>query len=356
MFTVRIAPNPFASQVSDRDDEQCAYTLILVGDDVNMFYRDTPDQPACEDRATVLPYQHRPDVLEARLTALARRTELYTADNFAARAVALDLIQQVYQLLQLYRHDPRWGRHQQTLQHQAGVLEQRLRQADADWFQRLRYDLRHGAYTPHTLRRLFDDYTRYRPGRVGQIHRGYDTLDALMHGLLSTEQAPVVVQRREIDMIAYEPTPARVILDLVDQVGLTAQDVFYDIGAGLGHVVLLVHLMTQAVARGVEIEAAYCRHAQQCAEALGLSQVHFVQSDARQMHYADGTVFFMYTPFTGEPLHTVLAGLHRVARNHAIVLCTYGACTFEVVRQPWLRLRHAAAEHAYALAVFTSVD
>jgi hypothetical protein len=294
-------------------------------------------------------------VLEARLTALARDTALYAAEHFAARAGALDTVQQVYQLLHLYRHDARWGGHQQTLQQQARLLEQRLRQADADWFHCMRRDIRHGLQTSHTLRRLFDDYTRYRPGRVGQIHRGYDRLDALVHGLLWAEQAPTVVQRCEIDMIVYEPTPARVVLDLVDQVGFTAQEVFYDIGAGLGHVVLLVHLMTRAVARGVDIEAAYCQHAQHCADALGLSQVRFLHSDARHVDYTDGTVFFMYTPFTGGLLDTVLEALHQVARHHPITLCTYGACTFEVRRHAWLRLRHPVSEHAYALAVFTSM-
>ena len=241
------------------------------------------------------------------------------------------------------------------MRQQARTLEKRLRQAEADFFQILRCQIRSGEHSAETLRRLFDRHTRYRPDRLGQVHRGYDTLDALIQGLIRAEQAPGTVQHRDIDMIAYEPTPARVILALVDQVQLTADDVFYDLGAGLGHVAILVHLMTRAVARGVEIEAAYCRHAQRCAEELGLSQqVRFLNFDARDVDYTDGTVFFMYTPFTGKLLDAVLATLARQARHCPITLCTYGACTFEVARQPWLRLRHPEAKHAYALAVFDS--
>ncbi|MEE8303404.1 MAG: hypothetical protein V3S24_13325 [Candidatus Tectomicrobia bacterium] len=298
-------------------------------------------------------YRHRPDMIEARLTAFERNTDLYAAGNLSARAVALDAIQQVYQLLQLHQRDAQWGRYLRTLRQQARTLEERLRQAEGDFFQTLRCQIRSGEHSAETLRRLFDRHTRYRPDRLGQVHRGYDTLDALIQGLIRAEQAPATVQHRDIDMIAYEPTPARVILALVDQVQLTADDVFYDLGAGLGHVSILVHLMTRAAARGVEIEAAYCRHAQRCAEELGLSQqVRFLNFDARDVDYTDGTVFFMYTPFTGKLLDAVLATLARQARHRPITLCTYGACTFEVARQPWLRLRHPEAEHAYALAVF----
>ncbi len=242
-----------------------------------------------------------------------------------------------------------------ALKQQARALETRLRQADADLFQALRHGIRSGEYTAASLRQLFDSHTRYRPGRLGQVHRGYDALDALAQGLIRAEQAPAApLQRRDRDMVHYEPTPARAILDLVDQVPMTATDVFYDLGAGLGHVALLVHLLTGAVARGVEIEAAYSRHAQSCAEELGLSDVYFLNRDARDVDYADGTVFFMYTPFTGKLLEAVLTALAREARRRPMTLCTYGACTLDVAQQPWLRLRHPEAEQAYALAVFES--
>lgn len=301
------------------------------------------------------PYPHRPDVIEARLTAFAGNPVLYAQDNFAARATALDAIQQVYQLLQLHQHDAQWGRHLRTLRDQARELEARLRLADADWFHMLRCRIRSGEYSAETLRHLCDRHTCYRPGRVGQIHRGYDMLDALIQGLIRSEQAPVALQRGDIDMIPYEPTPARAILDLVDQVRLTAADVFYDLGAGLGHVAMLVHLLTGVSAWGVEIEAAYCQHAQHCAEELGFAQVRFLHRDARCVDYTDGTVFFMYTPFTGKVLDAVLATLACQARRRPITLCTYGACTFEVAEQPWLRLSRSEAKHAYALAVFNSL-
>jgi hypothetical protein len=80
--------------------------------------------------------------------------------------------------------------------------------------QTLRGQIRSGEHTAATLRHLFDQHTRYRPGRAGQIHRGYDALDALLQGLMRAEQAPTPPRRREVEMIGYEPTPARAVLGI----------------------------------------------------------------------------------------------------------------------------------------------
>ncbi len=286
------------------------------------------------------------------------RRYCFTDGHFAARATALDAVQQVYQLLQVNRRDARWGAYLQTLKQQAKGLKTRLRSADAEFFKTLRHDIRSGVHTLVSLRRLFDDHTRYRPdrlaGRLGQIHRGYDALDALVQGLIRAEREPEPLQALERDMVHYEPVPARVVLDLIDQVPLTARDVFYDLGSGLGHVAILVHLLTGSAARGVEIETTYSRFAQDCAKELGLSQVSFVNRDARDVDYADGTVFFLYTPFTGAVLEAVLAALANEARSRAITVCTHGACTHDVAQQAWLQLRHPEANQALALAVFES--
>ena len=302
----------------------------------------------------MLSYRHRPEVIEARLAAFERDTQLFAAGNFAARAVALDTIQQVHQFLQLFQRDAQWGRYRRSLGQQAKALERRLRQADAELFQTVRQQIRAGDLSAQTLRELCDRHTRYRPGRTAQVHRGYDALDALVQGVLRAEAAPTAETRRDIDMVHYEPTPARVILDLVDQTQLRADDVFYDLGSGLGHVTILVNLLTGAASCGVEIEAEYYQHAQRCAEELGLSAVRFFNLDARQADYTDGTVFFMYTPFTGKLLETVLTALAREAHRRPITICTYGACTAEVANQSWVRSNCSETEQVYTLAVFHS--
>jgi hypothetical protein len=302
----------------------------------------------------MLSYRYRPEVIEARLSAFERDPQLFAVGHLAARAVALDAIQQVYQFLQLFQRDTQWGRYRRSLTQQAKALERRLRQADADLFQTLRHQIRTGQQSAHTLRELFDRHTRYRPGRLAQVHRGYDALDALVQGLLRADTAPTPKDSRDIEMTPYEPTPSRVILDLADQTQLSADDVFYDLGSGLGHVTILVNLLTGAASHGIELEAKYCQHAQLCAEELGLSAVSFMNLDARQADYTGGTVFFMYTPFTGKVLESVLAALAREASRRPITICAYGACTAEVAKQSWICLPCPEVEQAYTLAVFHS--
>jgi hypothetical protein len=302
----------------------------------------------------MLSYRCRPEVIEARLSAFERDPQLFAARHFAARAVALDAIQQVYQFLQLFQRDTQWGRYRRSLTQQAKALERRLRQADADFFQTLRHQIRTGQRSAQTLRELFDRHTRYRPGRLAQVHRGYDALDALVHGLLRADTAPPTTDSRDLEMTPYEPTPSRVILDLADQTQLRADDVFYDLGSGLGHVTLLVNLLTGAASHGIEIEAAYCQHAQRCAEELGLSVVSFENRDARQADYRGGTVFFIYTPFTGQVLESVLAALACEARRRPFTIGAYGACSAEVAKQSWVRRSGPEVDQAYTLAVFHS--
>jgi hypothetical protein len=127
-----------------------------------------------------------------------------------------------------------------------------------------------------------------------------------------------------------------------------------DVGAGLGHVPLLVNLLGGVAARGIEIEPAYCEIAAGWAADLGLSQVLFIQGDARYANYSEGTVFFLYTPFSGYMLAEVLERLRVESQRRRIRLFTYGPCTLQVARQPWLRRVGSAVIDANRLAQFKS--
>src|SRR5262249_9623769 len=79
----------------------------------------------------------------------------------------------------------------------------------------------------------------------------YDDLDTLVAGILSTdrvvEDGPVEL---DPEMVPYQPTPARLILVLIQQIRPTERDVFVDVGSGLGTVPMLVSLLTGARAVG----------------------------------------------------------------------------------------------------------
>jgi hypothetical protein len=214
------------------------------------------------------------------------------------------------------------------LHHRAMAMRARLEAINRQLHAELRQDLRCGRGRERLL--------RWASVENAPMHdEGYDYLDELLAGVLSLER-PDEVAEPAAEMVFYQPTPARHIFDLIERAVLTAGDVLVDLGSGLGHVPLLVALCTEARAIGIEREAAYIARARQCAETLNLANVDFIHQDARAADFSIGTVFYLYTPFTGSILRTVLDALRREASHRGIRVCTYGPCTPVIANEPWL--------------------
>ena len=152
-------------------------------------------------------------------------------------------------------------------------------------------------------------------------------------------------------MVSYQPAPGRVILALLEHV--RPNDVFYDIGSGLGRVVISVALFSGVRAKGVENQATFCAYAARAAHAVNARGTQFLAQDAREAPLDDGTLFFLYTPFRGALLRAVLGKLFAVAARGGIRVCTFGPCSAEVAQEPWLRL-HSGSIGPNELVVFES--
>jgi predicted RNA methylase len=229
---------------------------------------------------------------------------------------------------------------------EANALKQRLEAANERVVRRLATRIRAGRFTHAGLRRALARLARDTHGR------DYDALDLLLASLFdagSFESERVVL---EPEMVAYQPTPGRAILDLLERADLRAHDVFVDLGSGLGWVVLLVACLSEARAIGIELEPTYCDAARGCARQLNLARAEFVQADARVAFLQHGTVYFMYTPFRGAMLRRVLARLRTEAAQRAIRVCSYGPCTLELARESWLQPRAAGVLGEDELVVF----
>lgn len=138
-------------------------------------------------------------------------------------------------------------------------------------------------------------------------------------------------------MTAYQPTPARHILDLIAACNFSADDILVDLGSGLGHVPLLVSILTGIRTVGVEIQHAYIASAQASAQSLNLSCVRFVAEDARTTDLSAGTVFYLFSPFKGSILTDVLNRLRREAEERPIRICSLGPCTRALQNQSWVQ-------------------
>jgi SAM-dependent methyltransferase len=295
--------------------------------------------------------------LQAELAHFLADTALTDDRQLARRAQALDFLAFLLDLLRGERHHTPLH---QTLQQQAAQLQTQLNSRNQQLFRQLRSAVQRGTLTGHTLRYCLNQFTDYQQSDNEQIYMSYDGLDVLVDGLFCLSEAPaptltLATETVPTERVHCEETPARLLLELVDQIKFEPTDRFYDLGSGLGQVVMLVHLLTGVKAKGVEVEPAYCDFARQQAQDLGLTEVEFINADARTLDYSDGTHFFMFTPFRGQVLQSVLTRLYHQAQSRSIYLCTFGSCTPHVAEQKWLRPVTADASHAYKLVIFESL-
>lgn len=171
----------------------------------------------------------------------------------------------------------------------------------------------------------------------GYAGESYDYLDALVSGVLQFDEPGDDIAALAPEMVFYQPTPARLAFDLIERLALNQDDVLIDLGSGLGHVPLLAAICSKATCFGVELEPAYVACARRCANALKLPHAGFVAEDVRETDFSGGTVFYLYTPFTGSLLRGVLDRLAEEAASRRIRVCTLGPCTSVVAGEPWLR-------------------
>ena len=294
--------------------------------------------------------------IQSDIEAVEKDAALYEETNFDSRVDAVDhiefnVIERIDGLLAATDAPAELT----ALREYAESVERRLIAIDDGLFRRLRAEVRAGDCTGAALKAQIERYVgdSSRP-HSPQEHPGYDNVDVFVNGLLRIRAVPEQTKESEPEMVYYQPTPARIILELVEKAHLSAKDVFYDLGSGLGQVSILVSLLSGARAKGVEFEPAYCDYARACAAELGLSRVEFINADARNVDYSDGTVFFMYTPFEGELLQAVLEKLRAESRKRMIRLFTIGPCTPIVSEQSWLESVEQNQDQIYKLAVFRS--
>ncbi|MGH8157350.1 MAG: hypothetical protein ACREPQ_04480 [Rhodanobacter sp.] len=285
-------------------------------------------------------------VLQNLLTELEQDRCLDGPDRLRQRIEALDRLE-----VHFPQDEIAGSEGEAELHRRARAVQARLDAVNRELYQGIRSEIQHGAGQDRLLAWSrasgHDGYT------LGQEDGdSYDYLDELVSGILQLEQPDDMAVEVAPEMVFYQPTPARVIFDLIERIELTTRDVLVDLGSGLGHVPLLAAICTDASCIGIELEAAYVDCAQRSACALNLAQVAFVQQDARAADFSSGTVFYLYTPFSGTILRAVLDSLRREAASRAIRVCAFGPCTPIVAAEPWL----VAVEplKAYRVAIFRS--
>jgi SAM-dependent methyltransferase len=106
----------------------------------------------------------------------------------------------------------------------------------------------------------------------------------------------------------YTPTPYADIFRLLRMVDLGKDDVFVDLGAGLGRAVFAASWLGAKRSVGVEIVKDLCERAQQNVEGSRLvdRDIEFICTNALNYSHRDTTVLFMFHPFGEQTMRQVL--------------------------------------------------
>jgi hypothetical protein len=165
--------------------------------------------------------------------------------------------------------------------------------------------------------------------------------------LLGIEALPPDEPNLPPGSVPYLPCGVEEILAVLRDAPIRADDVLVDLGSGLGRVALLVHLLSGARTHGIEIQEHLVRHARALCEELAVQEVSFVHANAAEVEL-EGSIFFLYAPFNGPMLTSVLRRLEDAARRRPIVVGTVG---LELHGLAWLRPR--ASSHV-SLSLYDS--
>jgi hypothetical protein len=296
---------------------------------------------------------HAAEIAE-ELRVIKENTPLYETENYSIRRDAIDvldfhIIDRIDGLTAQGITTPNLS----TIKAEAVLLIHKLECIDDQLFALLRQDIANGDCLGTSLLIMLRKYLPdYFASASETTTIGYDVLDNFINGLLCAAPIPEPETDRRPGMVFYQQTPARIILQLAEAAQLTHEEVFYDIGSGLGHVPVLLHLLTGCIARGVEYDPAYCSYASNSVNALKLTGVSFINTDARTADYTDGTTFFLYTPFGGTMLQDMLDILAYNARQRPIGVFTYGPCSATVAGQNWLQCTRGTPDDIYSLCAF----
>jgi hypothetical protein len=221
------------------------------------------------------------------------------------------------------------------LHKRADALRARLEAANATLYQSVRSNIvRCGQ--PRAVLPWLQDFVSPNGSKHPSPGLGFDWRDEFLSGVLQFNEPSEPNLRLSPEMVHYQPTPVRHILHLIASIPFAKDDVFVDLGSGLGHVPLLVSMMTGAYSVGIELEAAYVSSAQECARSLNLDRVRFISQDARAADLSSGTVFYLYSPFKGSILTDVLSALRMVGSRRPIRICSLGPSTRTLAGETWL--------------------
>lgn len=285
------------------------------------------------------------EILQRELDELLVSPTLFAPANFRARKEARDFLQ----IFASLKYPAATG-----LNQNAQALLDKINAFDQDLWHKFRQRMQVETPAPRVLRAWLLPFSSYTENNWAAPHHGYEDLDFLLDGVLLSEPQPRPTLQPKDGMVRYEPTPASVILELIERIACTDNDLFCDLGSGFGKVTALVNLLTGVQTLGVEYQPEFCAYAEKQARRLGLENVRYINKDARDVDYSNATIFFLFNPFGGEIFETVLEKIQQEAKTRKITICSYGSASEPLSESGWLTEVPPFAQEEMSLALFVN--
>jgi SAM-dependent methyltransferase len=157
----------------------------------------------------------------------------------------------------------------------------------------------------------------------------------------------MVVERRieEIKLLlqygnqrfTYGGTPYTLARKVMRTFSPSRADIFYDLGAGYGRVLIYGALTTQATFRGIELVPQRVKEARRVLQRLCLPNIEIRQGNAWHEDISDGNLFFFYDPFFRNVLKRVGVRLREIAQRRVIHIGSLAGSNDYFVAQKWLQ-------------------
>ena len=282
---------------------------------------------------------HRISEIQTTIEDIENNSSLFEENNFLRRIETIDFLefQIIGELEKLELDNPQIEKFDHLKKRTESLLAA-LERINDTLFKMLLENIRTGKITGQKFKILINEYfdfTLYNSEYKEEV--GYDNLDIFIDRLFPRQAMPEQTKDLEQGMIYYQKTPVRIVFEFINKIEFAKEDVFFDLGSGLGQVAILVNLLCGIKTKGVEIEPSFCDYARQSASEFKLHDVNFINTDARKVDYSCGTIFFMFTPFKDKILEEVLRVLKEQSQQRKIKIITYGPCTTHVAAQSWLK-------------------
>jgi precorrin-6B methylase 2 len=124
----------------------------------------------------------------------------------------------------------------------------------------------------------------------------------------------------------YATIGYRYVRKIVQVVKPGPEDVFYDIGCGMGRILCIAAQRPVRKCVGIELQEPLCQIARRNASSLRgrKAPIEVVCGDATTVDLSDGTIYFMFNPFGPETLRDTLENIRgSLSQNPRVVKVVY---------------------------------